>query len=128
MKTHVLSIGQCTADDAGLARTLAMEADAHLDRARSGDDARRLLAEKKYDLVLVNRVLDADGSSGVELIGALAKEADTPRLMLVSNYADAQAQAVANGAVMGFGKSNLHTPEIGQFLRQALHSESRAGM
>jgi len=127
MKSHVLSIGQCTPDDAGLARVLATEADAHLDRARSGEDARALLAEKKYELVLVNRILDADGSSGVELIAALAREAHMPPLMLVSDYAEAQAQAVANGARMGFGKSTLHTPEVGQLLRQALHSDARAG-
>jgi CheY-like chemotaxis protein len=64
--------------------------------------------------VLVNRVLDADGSSGLELIRALKAEEqlrDVP-VLLVSNYEDAQAQAVQAGAVPGFGKAELGQPHM----------------
>lgn len=127
MRAHVLSIGQCTPDDANLARVLALEADAHLDRAPTAEAARKMLSERQYDLVLLNRILDADGSSGVELIAEFAGEPNMPPLMLVSNFPEAQAQAVASGALMGFGKAALHTPETAQLLRQTLHSESKAG-
>jgi hypothetical protein len=127
MTSHVLSIGQCSADDYRLSRVLSVEADAHVDRASTADIARRMMAEKPYDLVLVNRVLDGDGSSGVDLIGEMASVAGSPCMMLVSDYADAQAAAVGKGAKKGFGKSALGTPEVGQLLREALRSCTRAG-
>lgn len=128
MQAHVLSVGQCGYDDSRLARVLAVEADAHMDRASTAEDARRKIAEKKYDLVLVNRVIDGDGESGVEFIGEMRKVDGTPCMMLISDYSDAQAAAVANGAFAGFGKSSLGTAEVGQRLRQALHSCGRAGL
>jgi DNA-binding NtrC family response regulator len=128
MQAHVLSVGQCGYDDSRLARVLSVEADAHMDRAATAEDARRKMAEKKYDLVLVNRVFDGDGESGVDFIGEMRKAEGAPCMMLVSDYADAQAAAVANGAFAGFGKSNFGTPEVGQCLRQALHSCGRAGL
>jgi hypothetical protein len=40
--------------------------------------------------------------------------------MLVSNYADAQQQAETAGALPGFGKSSLRTPETRERLRAVL--------
>jgi CheY-like chemotaxis protein len=126
MTKHVLSVGQCSADDARLARMLAIEADAHLDRAHSAADAEARLAATAYDLVLVNRIIDGDGSEGVDFI-ARSKDTTPVPFMLVSDYADAQEAAQAAGALPGFGKGALHTPEVGQLLRQALNSATRAG-
>jgi hypothetical protein len=128
MQAHVLSIGQCGFDDSRLARVLAVEADAHMDRAYTLAEARQKIAEKNYDLVLVNRIVDGDGESGVDFIGAMKKTEGAPCMMLISDYADAQAAAVANGAFAGFGKSALGSAEVGQRLRQALHSCARAGL
>lgn len=128
MQAHVLSVGQCGFDDSRLARVLAVEADAHMDRACTLAEARQKIAGKKYDLILVNRIIDGDGESGVDFIGELKKVEGAPCTMLVSDYADAQAAAVANGAFAGFGKSALGSAEVGQRLRQALHSCARAGL
>jgi hypothetical protein len=128
MQAHVLSVGQCSFDDSRLARVLAVEADAHMDRAHSAEDARQKIAATPYDLVLVNRVIDGDGASGVDFIAELRKVDGAPCAMLISDYPDAQAAAVANGAVAGFGKSSLGSAEVGQRLRQALHSCGRAGL
>ena len=127
MQAHVLSVGQCTADDARIGRLLAVEADAHLDRAATADEARRLIAQKGYDLVLINRVLELNGQSGVELIGELHREGIGAPLMLVSDFREAQEGAVAQGALMGFGKASLGAAEVGQMLRQVLHSGAKAG-
>src|SRR6476620_11484913 len=109
MQAHVLSGGQCGYDDSRLARVLQVEADAHMERATSADDARQKIATKKYDLVIVNRVIESDGASGVEFIGEMRKAEGAPCFMLISDYADAQAAALANGAAPGFGKSALGT-------------------
>ena len=127
MKSHVLSVGHCTGDDVRLGRLLAVEADAHLDRADTAEQAKALAAQKRYDLILVNRIVEHDGSSGVELIAELRRMENAGPMMLVSDYPDAQAEATAAGALQGFGKSALGTAEVGQMLRQVLHSASRAG-
>lgn len=81
-------------------------------------------------LLLINRVLDGDfvqhtGTSrdkdpdGLALISALAVRDDhRARLMLVSNFDDAQREAVARGALPGFGKKDLYSG----VLRDALAS------
>jgi len=43
--------------------------------------------------------------------------------MLVSNYPEAQAAAVAEGALPGFGKREIGTPRVNDLLRNALRQE-----
>lgn len=74
-------------------------------------------------LLLVNRVLEpgfAEDSSGIALIRKLAALPNPPRMILVSNYEDAQAQAVEAGALPGFGKAQLGKPETRQRLLDAI--------
>lgn len=110
----VLSIGQCSADHASISRTLRNHFDAQVMPADSLDEVLRILKQATFALVLVNRVLDGDGSSGLEVIRAIRAEhpESAPPVMLVSNYEEAQAQAVAAGAVPGFGKSSLGRPAM----------------
>jgi DNA-binding NarL/FixJ family response regulator len=74
------------------------------------------------DLVLLNRDLGygLEPASGVEMIATLRQQLPALRMMLVSNYPDAQAAAVAAGALAGFGKRQIGTPRVGQVLRDAL--------
>jgi two-component system chemotaxis response regulator CheY len=114
----VLDVGQCNLDHGNISQMLAERFDAVVDRAHSVDDAANAAKDKRYHLVLVNRVFDADGDEGLVLIERLqANEAtrDTP-VMLVSNFADAQESAVALGAKPGFGKSALNDPKTVQCL------------
>lgn len=73
-------------------------------------------------LWLVNRVLDGgfDSDRGVDLIRRHAGGGDAPRMMLVSNYDDAQKDAREAGALEGFGKASLGDPTTAQRLRDAL--------
>ena len=78
-------------------------------QAHDVEDALARLRARSFDLVLVNRKLDLDQSDGLEIVRAMKADADlaaTP-VMLVSNYPDYQAEAIAAGAAPGFGKSNL---------------------
>jgi DNA-binding response OmpR family regulator len=120
MTTHILSIGQCGFDDSRIARMMADTVGGFVDRAATAGEARELLKSKPYRLVLVNRVFDADGESGVDFIGEITQGGDSPPVMLVSDYVDAQAAAMANGAVKGFGKSRLFDPETVTRLRALL--------
>ena len=86
------------------------------------ESALAIALEQKPDLLMVNRQLDGDFTtfSGTELITRSRRTHPEVPLMLISNYADAQAQAVAAGAVPGFGKSDLSTSRARQALASIL--------
>jgi CheY-like chemotaxis protein len=129
MKIKILDVGQCGFDGPRMSRILKEKIDAAVDCAETGQDAKRRLADGKYDLVLVNRILAADGVSGIELIDALVKSGCKTPLMLVSDRKDAQDLAVAHGGVRGFGKAALEQPETFELIRNtvlgAFHAENR---
>ncbi len=111
---RVLSVGQCYADHGSIDRTLRQHFGAEVVAADSAEEALARLRQEAFDLVLANRVFDADGDSGIDAIGRL-KDDEAGRkvpVMLVSNYEDAQGQAVSRGAVPGFGKASLGQPRM----------------
>ena len=115
----VLSVGQCGYDDSRIGQLVRNAAGAFLERAASAEAAKAKLAAKKYELVLVNRMFDS-GGEGLRLIEELKSAGEDTPIMLVSDYADAQATAVANGAVAGFGKSALAAPETAERIKAAM--------
>ena len=74
------------------------------------------------DLLLFNRVLEFGFSAdlGVDLIKRFRQEHPELKMMLVSNYADAQKDAVDAGALPGFGKREIGTPKVTEMLKGAL--------
>jgi DNA-binding response OmpR family regulator len=118
----VLSVGQCQADHAALSAVLARHFGAVVIPADTALEAERLLNDDAFSLVLVNRILDADGARGLDLIQRLKREpipAAVP-VMLVSNHDEAQAEAVSSGAVGGFGKATLGHPAMLEKVRPFL--------
>ena len=108
-KPRILSVGQCSFDHASIVRHLGQVYGAEVAGADSKGQALTTLRAGQFDLVLVNRVLDADGTSGLDVIRAIKADpelAGTP-VMLVSNYQDAQSEAQSLGALPGFGKADL---------------------
>jgi two-component system, chemotaxis family, chemotaxis protein CheY len=96
----------------------------------NGDDA--LQAElARADVLLVNRALDGDFAvgSGVDLIRTLAARplSERPAMVLVSNFADAQEAALAAGAMPGFGKRQMYSPEMRKNLEAAVAARRAAG-
>jgi len=111
---RVLSVGQCFADHSGISDVLRTAFGAKVVSADTQDGALDLLRQGAFALVLVNRLLDTDGSSGQVVIRAIKADEqlrDLP-VMLVSNYDDAQAEAVRVGAAPGFGKAALGQPHM----------------
>lgn len=107
----VLSVGQCGFDHGSISMAIQASFGAKVEAAQGAEAALRALKAGGYDLVLVNRVFDADGASGLDLIRDLKADPalGSVPVMLVSNYADAQGQAEALGALPGIGKGDLHT-------------------
>ena len=83
---------------------------------------------KPGTLLLVNRELDGefDTASGIELIRSVTVGDDAPKAILISNYPEAQAEAVKAGAAPGFGKSALYDDATREILAGALDDEQRA--
>ena len=121
-RVRILSVGQCGMDHGQIGRALGRPLDAEVIAADTHEDAGRQLAGGVFDLVLVNRVGDLDGAPGLEFIRALKADPATVGVpvMLVSNYPDAQAEAVSAGAAPGFGKSDLRTERALEPVRAAL--------
>jgi DNA-binding response OmpR family regulator len=120
MAKRILDVGQCGVDGPRIGRFLRDRLQAHVDRAETLDDAVQQIGEHDYNLVLVNRVLNADGSSGLDVIAAVRKASPDVKVMLVSDHADAQKKAVGLGALPGFGKAALETVETEKLLEAAM--------
>jgi CheY-like chemotaxis protein len=109
MAKRVLSVGQCVPDEALVRWFLRQHFDCQVVAAEGLEDALAQLRRGPIDLVLVNRKLDSDYSDGIDVIRRLKadpKTADMP-VMMVTDYANHQDEAVAAGALRGFGKSEL---------------------
>jgi two-component system chemotaxis response regulator CheY len=120
--SRVLSVGQCGLDHPAISRVIQQHFGAQVDGVPTAEAALDRLREGKYALVLVNRIFDADGDSGLELIRQVKADPElqpTP-IMLVSNYPQYQEEARQAGAVPGFGKNALGQPAMLDALRPFL--------
>ena len=74
MAKRVLDIGQCSPDHYAISRLLKSRFGAEVVHAhgwRDNDAGRGNFAARHFDLVLVNRKLDADYSDGLEIAKAI---------------------------------------------------------
>jgi two-component system, chemotaxis family, chemotaxis protein CheY len=121
-RPRILSVGQCGFDHSSISRFLSRAFAAEVRGAETVDEALAMLQGGRFDLVLVNRVNDADGAPGVDLIRTMKDDsalAEIP-VMLVSDFADAQSEAAALGALAGFGKSELASAATHDRIARAL--------
>lgn len=125
MAKKVALVGHCGPDSTYLRMAVAKAArDARVLSADDDSELGEVLAGG-VDLLLLNRELGYGfaTSSGVELIRQLRARNPGLKLMLVTNYADAQAEAIAAGAEPGFGKRELGSPAVVERIRRALGEE-----
>ncbi len=109
MSKRVLDIGNCGPDHASIRRALLKHFEVEVIATDDFRDASEQLRKQTFDLILVNRKLDIDYSDGLEVVRRLKADPEFRNIpvMLVSNYPEAQVQAVAEGAEAGFGKLEL---------------------
>jgi two-component system chemotaxis response regulator CheY len=119
---RVLSIGNCGFDNGSISGVLRQEFGAETVTADDWQEAESLLKAGGIDLVIVNRKLDMDHSDGLAIIETIKQTEETASVpvMLLSNYAEYQEQAVALGAELGFGKAELRSPETKKKLAKLL--------
>jgi two-component system, chemotaxis family, chemotaxis protein CheY len=122
MSKKVALVGHCGPDSSFL--RIAVSRAAKEIKVLSADDSQSLqrVLDDGVDLLLLNRQLDFgfDVEEGVDIIRKLRPQYPGVKMMLVSNYPDAQAAAVAEGALPGFGKRELNTPKVAEMIREAL--------
>jgi CheY-like chemotaxis protein len=119
---RVLSVGQCAADHSRISYTFQQAFAAEVVSVDTTVEALEKLRRETFALVLVNRVFDIDGALGLEFIKQVkGDEALSPTpVMLVSNYLDAQKQAIEAGATPGFGKAELGAVQMVQRVKSVL--------
>ena len=109
MPKRVLDVGNCDMDSGHLRALIEETFDAAVVRCHTADEALAELRRAPADLVLVNRQLDRDLTEGIELIRQIKADSrlrSTP-CMLITNFPEHQAAAVAAGGEPGFGKRDL---------------------
>ena len=122
MTRKILDVGQCGPDHIRISRMLKDNFDVDVQMAETHNEAMLKLRNGDFDLILLNRIYDATGGQGLDTLRALKSDDATSGIpvMLISNYEEAQQSAVAEGAVQGFGKSELADPATADRLRQFL--------
>ena len=128
MAKKVALVGHCGPDSSFLRITVSKaDRDAQILSVDDDSDLKKAI-EAGVDLLLVNRTLDYgfEDHEGIGLIRRLRARYPHVKAMLVSNYPDAQAAAVADGALPGFGKRELGTPKVAELIREALNGSSAA--
>lgn len=124
MAKKIALVGHCGPDSSYL-RMAVSKADRGTQVLMADDEQELKRAlDEGVDLLLLNRVLDYGfpEQEGVDLIRRLRQNHPQVRTMLVSNYPDAQAAAVAAGALPGFGKREMGSPRVAELIKEALGS------
>lgn len=122
MTKRVLDVGNCSMDHGAIRSLIERSFAADVVQAHSQDDALELLGRERFDLVLVNRKLDQDYSDGMDVVAAIKARPEHAAIpcMLITNYPEHQAAAVAAGCEPGFGKRSLHDPQTHERLKKHL--------
>lgn len=121
MKT-VLDIGNCDADHLFITTMLKSNFDVKVLRAHRLSDAITVLESNAVDLILFNRLLDVDGSEGMEVFRNIKSKPEFESIpaMLITNYEEHQEKAMTEGAVRGFGKSAISSDATVAVIKEAL--------
>lgn len=116
---NVVLVGHCTPDAYAL-KNAVRRAAPHARIVMANSDEQLAGLAVPGALLLVNRALDGEfrAEDGVALIAGLASP--RPAAMLISNFPDAQAAAVAAGALPGFGKKEMGAAAVAEKIAAAL--------
>ena len=120
MPQSVILVGHCNIDGPRLQWEISAKIPgADVVRVNTNADLRRYL-ENRADLFLVNREPVGFNEEGLDLIRQIHQDCPDVKVMLVSDYPEAQDAAVQAGALKGFGKSEFGSDSLTDTVKQAL--------
>jgi DNA-binding NarL/FixJ family response regulator len=120
MAKRILLVGHCGIDGPRLRDELTRALPGTDVEQVNGEDELRRAVDEGADLLLVNREPVGFDAEGVDVIRKLKQLNPDCRVMLVSDRDDAQQQAKGAGAMAGFGKSEMGSPQLAQHVKRAL--------
>ena len=124
MPHSVILVGHCGIDGPRLQREISSNLpDTDVVRCNSTADLDRY-AKEGADLFLVNREPVGFNEDGLSIVRKVHEQHPELKVMLVSDYPEAQEEAVKAGAMQGFGKSLMGSPELAQKVKQALGDQA----
>jgi DNA-binding NarL/FixJ family response regulator len=94
--------------------------DVTVTRVNSPAELERSCRDGHADLLLVNREPVGFDEEGIEIVRHVAGQFPGTKVMLVSDYPEAQEEAVRAGALQGFGKALMGSEELGKRVEAAL--------
>jgi DNA-binding NtrC family response regulator len=109
---NVLLVGQCNYDGPRIKEILESNFNVSVDDIKTISEAKKMLVDSSYKLVLVNRIIDLNHEEGIQLVDHVVKEHKSIPIILLSNHDDALATAVEHGAKEGFGKKELYSHDL----------------
>ena len=126
MRARVLDVGNCDPDHGRIRGMLEQHFDVEIHRVMFVDEAIEAMKRMRYELVLVNRLIFADSSPGIELHRRAKSDGQLSdiAIMMISNYPEAHSESVAAGGVHGFGKARVYHPETIERLSKHLPRRS----
>jgi len=120
MPKRVLLVGHCGVDGPRLKTEIESSLrGVEAERINSDDDLRRA-GEAGGDLFLVNREPVGFTVKGLDIVRSLCRDFPGAKVMLVSDYPDAQEEAARAGALPGFGKQDIGSPKLTDTVRKAI--------
>jgi DNA-binding NarL/FixJ family response regulator len=120
MSKRILLVGHCGIDGPRLKDELSQALPGtDVQRINSDADLRKAV-DQGADLLLVNREPVGFDGKGLDLIREVKSLNPHTKVMLVSDYEDAQREAEQAGALKGFGKSEMGSPQLAEHVKQAL--------
>ena len=128
MASRVLLVGHCGVDGPRLQQEIrAFLSDGDVERINSDSDLAAACKEGA-DLLLINREpVGFEGTDGIGIVRDVCKRFPGQRAMLVSDFPDAQEEAVEAGALPGFGKRDMGSPKLKQCVTAALKEKTNPG-
>ena len=121
MAHSVILVGHCNLDGPRLKSELSQLDGVHVERINTAADLERA-CEQNPDLLLVNREPVGFQEDGLAIVRQIHEKYPDTKVILVSDYPEAQAEAEKAGALPGFGKSLMGTPELQERVKKVLGS------
>ena len=119
----VALVGHCGPDSSFLRMAISGAAPGTRVVMVDSDEELETAIGKGIDLLMLNRKLDFgfEATDGVDPLRQIRSRRPGQKIMMISNYPDAQEAALTAGALPGFGKREIGSARVKQLITAALN-------